>query len=503
MTTLKEIYHDHIRFALGSFDRVVVKGRIPSWSYPKAMEYFLYSKNIKYFDFEKQFAVKQRDAIRGHIEQIADEAGVTIQYVERKNFRMDDAVEKIIDARGTYPGLVHIFSVKEPGPMFTPWYDNMHKRAHLRMRQGLYLHYYLYFIDEDLGLLYVRVGTYIPCELQIYINGHSHLAVQMQKKKIGFTKEENTFSHLENLTAAFHIADDLNGNYLQARFNRYAKKVIPFYQSLPAQYRWTIWQAEYSYDIAFTTSDFFPPIFEQLARRLITYTKPRKIASFFNKHLGSNAYGRATLQTEYGVICLKFQFHRTSVKAYLKANGQVLRIECTTNDAGEFRTMQPYRKTNGETEFKVGSIRKHISSLVRLRHSMHGVTQRFLDYISRVAEPSSGHGEMHRLSETVRDDNGHAYRGFNLFDKSDEELLRAVNDPSFQVNGFRNKDLREKMRGESSRTITVKIRRMREKGLIHRIPHTRKYYITGRCASVFSLGEWLLQYFISPALSPV
>jgi hypothetical protein len=32
---------------------------------------------------------------------------------------------------------------------------------------GLSLHYYFYFVDEELGFCHVRVPTWLPCRLQI------------------------------------------------------------------------------------------------------------------------------------------------------------------------------------------------------------------------------------------------------------------------------------------------------------------------------------------------
>ncbi|MEQ6340844.1 MAG: hypothetical protein M3A44_04115 [Gammaproteobacteria bacterium] len=43
----------------------------------------------------------------------------------------------------------------------------------LRSTPGKCLHYYFYFIDEEVGLCYLRVPTWRPFRLQFYCNGHS------------------------------------------------------------------------------------------------------------------------------------------------------------------------------------------------------------------------------------------------------------------------------------------------------------------------------------------
>ena len=63
---------------------------------------------------------------------------------------------------------------------------------------GKCLHYYFYFIDEDLGLGYVRVPTWLPCRLQLYFNGHSWLASALRKRKIDFQLIDNAFVEIAN-----------------------------------------------------------------------------------------------------------------------------------------------------------------------------------------------------------------------------------------------------------------------------------------------------------------
>src|SRR5205823_14527197 len=57
-----------------------------------------------------------------------------------------------------------------------PWHNKNTGKTYLLPDDGKCLHYYFYFIDEELGLGYVRVPTWLPCRLQVYFNGHSWLA---------------------------------------------------------------------------------------------------------------------------------------------------------------------------------------------------------------------------------------------------------------------------------------------------------------------------------------
>src|SRR4030065_2677431 len=156
----------------------------------------LYSQNIRVFDYT-QCAEPLRDEIRNHAEHFAQEKGLEIEFIRKKDFRKEERVKKIVAQRGDHPGLVHIFSAMEPCPSFKPWHDKRTGKTFLRSTEAKCLHYYFYLIHEDLGLCYLRVPTWAPFRLQVYYNGHNQLAVRLRKKGIGYRLMENGFVRSE------------------------------------------------------------------------------------------------------------------------------------------------------------------------------------------------------------------------------------------------------------------------------------------------------------------
>jgi hypothetical protein len=57
---------------------------------------------------------------------------------------------------------------------------------------------YFYFIDAELGLIYLRVPTWCPFRLQFYCNGHSWLARQLTAAGAGFTLADNAFLRIDD-----------------------------------------------------------------------------------------------------------------------------------------------------------------------------------------------------------------------------------------------------------------------------------------------------------------
>ena len=57
--------------------------------------------------------------------------------------------------------------------------------------------YYLYFIDDEFGWMHFKIQTWFPFMVQIYINGREYLSRMLDKENIGYTRYDNTFTHID------------------------------------------------------------------------------------------------------------------------------------------------------------------------------------------------------------------------------------------------------------------------------------------------------------------
>src|SRR6266478_4795544 len=149
MRQLTERYRERLAGVLSCYDRIIITGTLPGACYAKGMTGFLSARQMRIFDYPR-FAEPLRDRVRGD-----------------------------------HPGLVHIISAMEACDTYKPWHDKQTHRSFLRPDTGKCLHYYFYFIDAELGLIYLRVPTWCPFRLQFYCNGHSWLARQLTAAGIG------------------------------------------------------------------------------------------------------------------------------------------------------------------------------------------------------------------------------------------------------------------------------------------------------------------------------
>ena len=102
----------------------------------------------------------------------------------------------------------------------------------MRPDSGKCLHYYFYFIDAELGLIYLRVPTWCPFRLQFYCNGHSWLARQFTAAGIGFTLADNAFVCIDDWPRAQTLADQLSPTALHGVLDGYAKQCCPVFVSV-------------------------------------------------------------------------------------------------------------------------------------------------------------------------------------------------------------------------------------------------------------------------------
>ncbi len=133
MASLIERHRNQIAGVLSCYDRVVIRGTLPSVCYANAMATTLDARDIRLFDYAKLFAEPLRDAIKAHATKLAAAEGIEVEYIKKPtNYRKEDRIRQILAERGTHPGLVHIFSVMELCSSYRPWHDKRTGLTHLR-----------------------------------------------------------------------------------------------------------------------------------------------------------------------------------------------------------------------------------------------------------------------------------------------------------------------------------------------------------------------------------
>lgn len=490
MTTqlLTERYEEKIAGVLNCYDRVIVSGHLEPFHYAKGMTSYLYREKIRIFDYTG-FAEPLRNEIRARAEAVAKRNELEIEFITKSGkVRKEDKVQAILKERGTDPGLVCILSAMEQCQAYKPWHNKESHHTYVKSTQGKCLHYYYYFIDAKLGLCYLRVPTWCPFRLQFYFNGHNALARQLEQAGIDYELGDNAFLQIADFDKANELAA-LDMEALHEVFDGYARHFCPVVEILGLRYRWSIAQAEYATDIVFRTQKALQTMLPPLMETLIQAVKPADIATFLGRKLDGRYQDEMGTRFNHRWLGrrIKHSMGPVSIKMYDKFN-VVLRIETTVNDVSFFQQYRKVHHRDGTTSTRYAPMKKTIYSLAPLAEALLAVNKRYLKFISAIDTPEAGVDKLHRLTETM-DENDHRYKGFNLLSVEDSSLLRLLLDGQFLIQGISNKGLRQHLSDKNSGQVSRLLKRLRVHGLISKVQKRHRYYLTtlGRQAAILAL----------------
>ena len=496
---MTERYRERLAGVLSCYDRIIVTGTLPGACYAQGMTAFLSARQIRIFDYPR-FAEPLRDRVRVRAAELARAAGVTIEHVAKSHIRKEGIVAKVLARRGDDPGLVHIISAMEACDSYKPWHDKRTHRTFLRPDSGKCLHYYFYFIDAELGLIYLRVPTWCPFRLQFYCNGHSWLARQLAGAGIGFTLADNAFLRIDDWARAQTLADQLSPADLHRILDRYAEQCCPMRDVFAQSYHWSFMQIEYATDLVFRSQAVLQPLYQQLSRQAILTVKAEHVATFLGHKITPQLAQEIGSQfaTRIEGACLKHRFGKSSIKIYDKF-GLVLRIETTTNDVSAFKHYRLVEHRHGPATRALAPVKKTIYSLNDLRDILRGCNRRYLEYLSSLDDFSAGIRALHRLTQP-RVINGRNVKGLNFFSRVEQTLLAALQRPGFNIAGLRRANLLPMLAGRSPATLTRQLARLRQLGIIKRVTGTYRYYLTRPGRAAIAAGRRLTEHTIIPAL---
>jgi hypothetical protein len=499
-SALLDRYDDRIAGVLSCYDRIVITGTLPTVCYAAGMTRFLYARDVRIFDYP-QFAATLRERVRERAALLAAQAGIVIEHIAKSHIRKEAVVAKVLETRGDRPGLVHVISAMEACDAYQPWHDKQTHKTYVRPDTGKCLHYYFYFLDDELGLIYLRAPTWAPFRLQFYCNGHSWLARRLAAEGIGFTAADNAFVRIADWARAQELADGFSPDRLHRVLDHYAALCCPVLDVFAQAYHWSLTQVEYASDLVFRSAATLEPLYEQLIRESVLSVKAEQTASFLGHKITPQLTQELGTQfsTRIEGTCIKHRFASSSIKMYDKF-GCILRIETTTNDVSFFKHHRKVEHRERPATRALAPVKKTIYSLIDLREILLGCNRRYLAHLSALDDFSAGVRALERLTKP-RSVDGKSVKGINFFDPTDNALLHALQNPRVNIAGIRRADLRPLLGALSAARISRQLRRLRDIGAIKRVAGTYRYYLTriGRAATAALCR--VTQSLIIPALA--
>jgi hypothetical protein len=482
---------DKLQGTLSCFDRVLFRGYLPFFS-GYAMASFLETRGIYRRDV-KRFVLTQAYRLKDHARQMAAREGRPYQYFGERT-KKEDLARQLAERDGIREGLVCVFAVVEPCRTFSlRWREGA---AFIQSARRKCLSLYYYFMDRDLGLIHVRLQTWFPMQMQVYVNGHEWLARKLTRHGIRYTKQDNAFLWIEDFARAQRLADRFVSLPWVALLDRYARRVNPLLADVltPMQYYWVTTQSEYPTDLVFKRRQGLVELFPRLLEHSTLCFSARDVLSFLGRKWHGKFEGEVvTDQIDHALLGrlpgrrVKHRMKRNWLKMYEKA-GWILRVETVINDPEEFRVRRRVRR-RGQRRTEWVPLRKSVAYLFRYRDVSTQSNARYLNALARVDDPTPGLQGLDAITTRKRPATGRTVTAFNPVARPEHQLFVALMSGEHAVHGFTNRDLRGKLAGSSLRLseeprrqsaqVSRLLHRLHVYGLVAKIPRSRRWRVTG------------------------
>lgn len=508
MKKFVEKHQRKITGTISTFDRIIFKGYLP-FRYPEAAEQFLYRHGLLIKDF-KPFAKKNSEIIKQHAIDYAKKHNRPYQYLNKK-IRKEEFARRIAENEGIDQGLICVFSVLEQNPSYTLRYGE--NRPHLIRCRPRCLTIYYYFMDRQFGFMHVRLQTWLPFMIQVYVNGHEWLAKRLDQKGIPYDKLENAFVQINDCQKAQKIADQFPKRPWEKMLAAFARRVNPLMGGIlkAMEYYWVTDQAEYATDIMFEGPGELRSLYKKLQRHATVCFSAEDVLTFLGRKLSGQFRGEVGNDYKHRLpgARVKHRMKANVIKMYDKF-GSVLRVETVINHPYEFKIRRRGIR-RGETVMGWFPMAKRVTNLYRYAEVSMAANQQYLDALSVVDDPSASIRMLDKLCAPAKL-NGHRKRAMNPVSIADVKLFAAAMRGEHFIHGFRNGHLAKHLgiklsedklerRRQSSR-IGRLLQLLRAHRLIAKIPRSRRYRVTLRgfklmTAAVFLREEFMPEYIMA------
>lgn len=482
---------------ISGFDRLVLRGYIPRLAYPQGLEGFLAFRDICRKDFGDR-AQHWTKLVKELSLGPAEELGIPVQHLISRAIRKEEVAKRYLQESDS-DGPVCVLTAVEPCSIWNVHRSREKKRIVFDRRQGRCLHLYHYFNDPEFGLIHVRIQTWMPYDIQVYVNGREWLARQMKRAGMVFTKADNCFPSIEDVPQAQKLMDKLLKMRWQSWLDQLAQRVNPALEQIlggfQAAYYWTAYQTEWATDVMFKDPDELTRLMPLFTRHSMENLHSDDVFHFLGKKLHGNFLGEvlSKFRRRPEGVCIKFLADRNSLKMYQKLLS-ILRIEATIN-APKFFPVMRTASGQGEESKKLRPLRKSICDLGLRANVSQASNKRVMNSLAVVVDSTSVKDLLDPITKpTIL--NGRRVRAIQPWSQTDLNLISAVAHGQFLQQGFRNRDLVPHLfpeptddpseRKRRSARVSRLLRIFRAHAIIEKVAHSHRYLVTKRGAAIIA-----------------
>ncbi|MCI9338937.1 MAG: hypothetical protein HFH93_15680 [Lachnospiraceae bacterium] len=484
MCKMIDQFADKIKGQFSFFDRMIINGYLRPLLSEQTRIGYLYSMGIPLRDFTEYFK-DVTDQLIEQIEGSAAELGRPVVYLSSPKDRKEDIAKDFFLSDPVDEGL--ICALKTLESCRTAKVVGTEGKHFLKSSSSKCLHYYLYYLDREFGFMFVKIQTWFPFNIQVYINGRELMKHVFDANGIAYGCYDNSFTDISDVAKAQELADRFDSTKLCRRLDAFAGSISPFLDTVQKKfgqgYFWCVDQCEFATDIMFKERSFLEDIYPSLVGHAFYDFSCTDVFTFMGRKPDPRFQGEAVSDYKNRPIgCrVKFKLKSNSVKMYDKCS--VLRIETTINGPREFKVFGTVRHHDGTESKQWKPMGKSISNLYRYAEVSKACNARFIDALVDIVPVRSVQKEISSVcsGKTVK---GKHVPGLNVWSPDVLRIMEAVSDGRYLIGGFRNRDIgkaifpdMEDAKKRSSKTSRT-LRKLRRHGLIKKVPRSRRYQVT-------------------------
>ena len=486
-------HQNEIDGTLSMYDRIIFRGHLTGLYRPDGFKRFLDKQGVLLKDF-KAYVTNTTEELKAEFKNMASQAGRPYIYFDRAVTKAtagqskEEFAKAIAASDGVTEGLICIFSTLEICRTFTVRGNRQTHKLEIVRKRSKCLHFYCYYLDREFGLMHVRLQSWFPFTIQVYINGREWLGRQLQEQGIQAERYDNCFLSIDDLPTAQQLCQRFAHREWHRVLDAFARRVNTKLAMVETAgcgtYYWVTDQCEVAIDVMFKSRQHLERILPDLVCAATLDFSCENVMRFLGRKLHGNFTGEVTTRARKRPEgwCVRHSMAGNSIKMYDKYS--VLRIETTLNNSHEFKIL----KRIGN-EWRWVPMGKGVANIWRYYEVATQADWRYLNALANVDLKGEAIQELDDLcrSHTKK---GKRYAKFNPVTKNDCELFAAVMAGEHIINGFRNHDLIARLYDSPPASPTEAkqrcarisriIAKLRGHNLIAKVKNSRLYRITAR-----------------------
>jgi hypothetical protein len=493
MNAFVEHHKDSIRFAYRCFDRILLNGLIQPFQQPERVIGFFNSYRNQY-PVSRDVLHEIASQFQNWVVNRSQKWGAPI--LETPEGRRDEFVDPYF-RRAQPDQVVAILKAREPARIMIAIGNKKENRWHLQIAQRWVIQYNFYVNDKQWGRMFVRVCPYLPFSARVCLNQHHWLANRMRQEGIDFRQCSNAFVKCGNPERLQQLSDSLTSKDLLTCGQKWLAYFTPFFRESErrqagCQHRLFFAQVEYCDNLLFSRRTALDRMGERLLDANRTIGQPNKITVIFGRKVTRQYRGK--LQTVIEDINLpnpviRSHYGNGFIKQYVRDH-LMLRTETATNNVNDY------------------GVKKAVENLPKLRERLASINDNYLNIQQDILETFVDRGQLRQLAAATILPNGKRIPGLKLDHPRQLALMHAlVRFANIAArNTFSTSELHvptAEALGCSHSEYTLSslrydLSKLRAKGLVEKIPRSRRYRLLPQGYSICLLFLKLFERVYAP-----